>query len=426
MTLKKKNFNDNEIAVFDNAVIYKRGDYWQFRMWLEKEKKYARFSLKTRNQQTAEDKAKTHFYELMANQHQGRTYFSKTTKEGVQEYLKQRAKDLEAGLIVKGRLSTIKTHLEHWLDFIHRDTKLKELERTDCENYYHSRTKSKKKLPVGRTTILNEQSSINAMMSWLYKNKETYIESFEFKKLKPLDTGIKTNRRSTFNDSEMLLIKTELKKYIKEAESDINHEGNLSKAITGYYLGFSYISGLRRGEQLQLRWSDVYDMEHKLARNSKNDLIRIVVRGETSKVRKTRELVVKDDNYFGGLLELKKRLSNYKGSIHNFQKSIEDNLVFSLNGTTPITPRAIGYHFDRLVENANIKGIQERDLVPYSFRHYFITQKVNSNLPPSAVAEMCGTSISQIEKTYYHTTLDKMISNAIADYDYIDGVLVPK
>jgi hypothetical protein len=39
---------------------------------------------------------------------------------------------------------------------------------------------------------------------------------------------------------------------------------------------------------------------------------------------------------------------------------------------------------------------------------------------------MCGTSIAQIEKTYYHTTLDKMISNALADYEYIDGMLVPK
>jgi hypothetical protein len=39
---------------------------------------------------------------------------------------------------------------------------------------------------------------------------------------------------------------------------------------------------------------------------------------------------------------------------------------------------------------------------------------------------MCGTSITQIEKTYYHTTEEKMVSNALADYDYVDGVLVPK
>jgi hypothetical protein len=74
----------------------------------------------------------------MAQQLAGKTYFSKTTKQGVEEYLKQRALDVEAELIVKGRYGTIKTHLEHWLEFIGRDTKLKELERTDCENYLHS------------------------------------------------------------------------------------------------------------------------------------------------------------------------------------------------------------------------------------------------------------------------------------------------
>jgi hypothetical protein len=47
-------------------------------------------------------------------------------------------------------------------------------------------------------------------------------------------------------------------------------------------------------------------------------------------------------------------------------------------------------------------------------------------IPPAAVAEMCGTSITQIEKTYYHTTAEKMVSNALADYTYINGMLVPK
>ena len=131
MPLKKQTFNADEIEIYDEAVVYKRGEYWQMRMWLGKEKKYARFSLRTRNRDTAIDKAKKYYHELMAQQLAGKTYFSKTTKQGVEEYLKQRALDVEAELIVKERYGTIKTHLEHWLDFIGRDTKLKELERTD-------------------------------------------------------------------------------------------------------------------------------------------------------------------------------------------------------------------------------------------------------------------------------------------------------
>ncbi len=35
--LKKTNFSPDELPIFDDAIIYKRGKYWQFRMWLAKE-----------------------------------------------------------------------------------------------------------------------------------------------------------------------------------------------------------------------------------------------------------------------------------------------------------------------------------------------------------------------------------------------------
>ena len=45
MALKKAEFNDDEVPIFEEALVYKRGEYWQMRMWLAKEHKYARFSL---------------------------------------------------------------------------------------------------------------------------------------------------------------------------------------------------------------------------------------------------------------------------------------------------------------------------------------------------------------------------------------------
>lgn len=306
MSLKKRTFSDNEIAIYDDAVIYKRGEYWQFRMWLTKEGKYARFSLKTRSQSTAEDKAKQHYHTLKAEELQGKRYFSLTTKAGVDLYLQQRWKDVEAGLIVKGRYSTIKTHLEHWLDFIKRDTKLKELERTDCENYFHSRTKTKKGLGISQSTVENEQSTVNAMLSWLYKRKETYIDSFEFKKLKQVDKGDDALRRALFTDEEIGEVRLELEKLVADAEKNINEDGNLVKAVVGYYLLISSITGLRRGEQLQLRWQDIAHIEHIVDGDEENShsLVKIVVRAETSKVRKTRKFAVKDGEYFDNLFKL--------------------------------------------------------------------------------------------------------------------------
>ena len=107
MPLKKQTFNADEIEIYDEAVVYKRGEYWQMRMWLGKEKKYARFSLRTRNRDTAIDKAKKYYHELKAQQLAGKTYFSKTTKQGVKEYLKQRALVVEAEL----------TRIIHPIDF---------------------------------------------------------------------------------------------------------------------------------------------------------------------------------------------------------------------------------------------------------------------------------------------------------------------
>jgi hypothetical protein len=38
LALKKQHFAEVEIAIFGEACIYKRDVYWQFRMWLPKEK----------------------------------------------------------------------------------------------------------------------------------------------------------------------------------------------------------------------------------------------------------------------------------------------------------------------------------------------------------------------------------------------------
>ena len=108
-------------------------------MWLAKENKYARKSLRTGSQTTAVECGKAAYLEIYANLQQGKTYFSITTKEGVQQYVDFRKRDVELGHIVSGRLATIATHLQHWLSFIGKDTKLKELERTDCENYFYHR-----------------------------------------------------------------------------------------------------------------------------------------------------------------------------------------------------------------------------------------------------------------------------------------------
>jgi hypothetical protein len=92
-------------------------------MWLSKDNKYARKSLGTRSETTAVERGKAAYLEISANLLQGKTYFSITTKEDVQQYVDFRKRDVELAHIVSGRLATIATLLQHWLSFIGKDIK---------------------------------------------------------------------------------------------------------------------------------------------------------------------------------------------------------------------------------------------------------------------------------------------------------------
>ena len=67
MALKKQNFAEGEIAIFDEACVYKRGEYWQFPLWLPKENKCARKSLRTRSKSTAVERGKAAYLEIYGN-----------------------------------------------------------------------------------------------------------------------------------------------------------------------------------------------------------------------------------------------------------------------------------------------------------------------------------------------------------------------
>ncbi len=411
MVLKKQSYTEDEIAIFEGeAFIYKRGEYWQFRMWLNDEKKYARKSLRTRSKRTAIEKAEDYYLEIRANKKIGKKYFSLTTKEGVEKYIEYRKKDVETGLIVAGRLSTIKTHLQHFLRVIGKDTKLRELGRLDCEDYFYSRHKQTNGR-VKAITIQNEQSTINACILWLYKNNETYINAFDFKKLPKIDINNEAIRRATFTGDEQRDLYMAARTYAAKKQSISSGELYVRQLIK-YYILIAGNSGLRVGEQMQLKWGDIKTEEHKTKHDEITRLAKITVRAETSKVRKSRILYARKGHQFDEL---------YKLTRHGD----DEDLIFSLDGKTRLSQRTLLYHFHKLVGLADIKDGKQRGLVPYSLRHFMITERITSGLSYQDVANMCGTSVQQIEKTYYHLNDEIRRTNALADYKFLpDGTIV--
>jgi len=95
---------------------------------------------------------------------------------------------------------------------------------------------------------------------------------------------------------------------------------------------------------------------------------------------------------------------------------LEEGLIFSLDGKSMLSQRTMLYHFNKIIDLCEFSDRGGRDLVPYSLRHFMITQRIMSGLNFRQIADMCGTSVAQIEKTYYHLNDEIRVTNAVADY----------
>lgn len=395
--------NDGRIWLFDKVLIEQRGEYWHFRMWLDGEGGYARESLKTKNLETAKKRAEDRYIQLRAEQMTGKRYFSITTEDGVKLYLAEKQKLVELGTITKGRKGTISTHLNHWLDYIKRDTKLKELERNAAEGYFVYRLINAKN-GVAHTTLYNEQSTINSMTAFLFRKKEAVVEAFDFPKLNKYEIDNEAVRRATLTNEEYNALTRAMRSYVDREANKLDDDEYQMRQLARHYVLIATNAGLRTGEQQQLRWCDMKMRVHAQAAPLQSKLLaEIYVRKETSKVRKDRKLYCRGGYYFERWKELAKPKSS-------------TDLIFSLDGKTRISNRAILYHFHRMVKLAGIVDHEARGIVPYSLRHFMITQRVLSGLSFQQVAEMCGTSDTEIRKTYYHLIDDRRMANAVADF----------
>ena len=109
-------------------------------------------------------------------------------------------KYIALGHIVKGRHTTIVTHLHLFPSYLSKYTKLEELECSDRENYFNHRHKTIN-CNFKQVRFQNEHGTINGLRKWLHKNGETHIESLHFEKLPCLDKGVDTIRSAALHSN---------------------------------------------------------------------------------------------------------------------------------------------------------------------------------------------------------------------------------
>ena len=140
-------------------------------------------------------------------------------------------------------------------------------------------------------------------MKWLHKNGETHIDGFDFK-LPRLDKGNEAIRRATLTNDEYEALYRAMRTYTAKHNKLDDAELRVRKIVQHYVL-IAANSGLRVGEQRQLRWSDVQIERHKV-NGEEQKLARIHVRAETSKVRTSRTFLCRNGQYFERLREISK------------------------------------------------------------------------------------------------------------------------
>jgi hypothetical protein len=82
------------------------------------------------------------------------------------------------------------------------------------------------------------------------------------------------------------------KNYCDVDENGLDENEYKQRQLACYYFLIASVTGLRTGEQKQLKWSDIYWTNAKKGKATV-PLVHITVRAETSKVRTTREFLAR-------------------------------------------------------------------------------------------------------------------------------------
>ena len=373
---------------------------YQIGVWVGVEGKMYRKSLKTKHLETALEKAQDEYVSIKSRVDQGKQIFSEDITTVVSRYLLHREDDVKTGIITKQRLGTIRSHFKNMLSYLHGDMKVSDIDRGTFKEYYNFRAKQTD-YQVNQETVRQECSTIGMLWKWMYNEGLTTTSSdkLEFQKFnrKNLQNDV---RRDTFTDEEWKKFHQAMRSYASKKNCETEEEHYNRQILRNYCLILAN-TGMRTGELDQIRWCDIGDYQKIIHETGISNVVKISVRWNTSKVRKDRVLYCRDSVYFERLSDI----SNYK--------TAEDYIFTAFKGNV-ITARQKSLFWHAVMSLTKIKAA-DRKLSFYSLRHYFVTQRWKAGVQLRDIANSCGTSVNQIEKTYYHIDEEKMIETAVMD-----------
>ena len=378
------------------------GDVWQFRMWIAEEKKYLRKSLRTRDFEAAIQRAEKLYLETYANVSAGKKLFGLSLQELTELYIQWREGDVGTR-ITSGRLVTLKSQMKHILAYKGGNLKIGELERNSFYDYESWRKANKP--GTQDVTIRNEQSTINHMMDFAYREGYTHLPKLDFRAIAIRKEQV--GRRDIFSLDEYDALIRYLRRYVSK-KAEPNEVKRTERLMVRDAVLIASNSLCRVGELFQMKWGDVEKIESAFDSEEKPvELVTLNIRGETSKTRNSRRIMVRGGEYF---FRLRQRTTH----------TGKDDFVFAGVGGNRRFPRQKWYsHWGDLMRGVGIEDYQTRKLTWYSLRHFGITCRIRAGNTYSEIAEMAGTSAFYIESHYKHYD-DEMLRSAALKSFQID------
>lgn len=266
--------------------------------------------------------------------------------------------------------------------------------------------------PIQRITKQDYQSFIDDISDEFSRNYVSNIHTsgnmvFEYAQSINLIKNIPTEKirlpkkKKTVHDIEnkkiqdKFLEKEELEEFLLMAKNNGLESDLLIFTILAY-------TGLRVGELLALKWSDIDFDAHTLrvsktyynARNNKRNYQLL-----TPKTDKSIRTITIDEVIINLLLEHKYKQHLIK--IENKDFFRDENFIFSNNEGYPRIVRHVGFRMGRLLKLTGIK----KNITPHSFRHTHTSLLIEANVHIKEIQERLGHSdINTTMDIYAHMT----------------------
>jgi integrase len=168
-------------------------------------------------------------------------------------------------------------------------------------------------------------------------------------------------------------------------DKTLNNDERYYRQLANDFILIMANGGFRTQEARLLKWKDI----KKITPADKDTFAEVVVRGENTKVRKTRTIEMRRGDVF-------QRIKGYS------QHTEREDFVFSTYDKNEVLSKKRLYTlFNQLREIVKTKHADfDETKSLYSLRHFWITIRILAGLNVYDIAKISGTSLQQIQKHY--------------------------